>query len=125
MTKTEILDLEIARMEAECMKNELEMNRLVVTLSGSLDDTGRKARVVESQNPDWYRNLFASYSNGVKGKGSRSCLRRSRVVSALDNISKGKVRDFFIYDVLTDEIESRLTEGYYIETEGIFVPPQV
>ena len=65
----------------------------------------------------------ASENNEKNGKRSLSNVRRYRIKSTLKQIKKGVYKNTFNYIVLIDIIKSRLTEGYYLETERLDIPP--
>jgi hypothetical protein len=121
MGKQQLINTEEFKAEAEWMLNELEDNRLDVGLSGPIDSTGRKCRVVNNRNPDWYRELFARFHNDKGGELSRSGVRRCRVLPTLKNLSKGVLKHSFLYTELFDLIQDRLFNGY--EVQNTFVPP--
>lgn len=109
--------------EALGMLHDIQTNSLIVKLSGIIDTTGRKLRLVESRNPEWYRELFNTYWNGVKNKGCRRVIRRYLVINALSNLSEGFNKKRSTYNILMAVIEDRLYNGYYIPEECFFVPP--
>ena len=115
MTNAELIQLECAQDEAQNLYNELLGHKLEVCLSGPIDETGRKMRLVQGRNPAWYRVMFEQHWNGKKGKKSRSDVRRVRVLDALDRLKRGEYRNCWIYDLMCDEIKDRLFNGYYIE----------
>ena len=125
MRRQEIIALPEAQTEALTMLTELESNRLEVTLAGPHDATGRRSRVVDSQNPDWYRELFNQYHNGQKGKHSCARIRRPRVLKILEALSRGQYRNYSTYNILVDEIADRITNGYYLEEYDTMVPPTI
>jgi hypothetical protein len=125
MTNKELISLPIAQAEALNLYNELISNKLEVKLSEPIDLTGRKCRVVENKNPEWYQELFNQYHNGKKGKKASGCIYRVRIARYLKNLSTGVYRNFLNYERLIDLIRDRLYNGYYIKEEGINVPPQL
>ncbi len=125
MTNAELAALDEAKAEALNLLNELLANKLEVSLSGPIDDTGRKYRIVNGRNPAWYRVLFASSHNGKRGKKANGRIRRVRVLDALHGISIGNYYGTYTQEVLMDEIKDRLFNGYYLEEECVHVPPQL
>lgn len=122
MHRKDIMLLTESMDEAKTMLNELESTKLLVVLSGHPGDQNR-ARSVESKNPEWYRDLFSQYHNGKKGRRSNAGIRRPRVLKALKALARGQYRNYFIYDVLVDEIYDRISQGYYLEEFDTMVPP--
>lgn len=123
MKNKAFIKIPLVQTEAEILLNELDSQFLKVSLSGCIDSTGRKTRIIENQNPKWYRELFSQYHNEKNGKRSLSNVRRCRIKSTLKQIKKGVYKNTFNYIVLIDIIKSRLTEGYYLESEQLEIPP--
>lgn len=98
---------------------DLFNNRLQVVLNGYQGDQNR-LRLVQSQNPIWYSKIFNKYHNGKKPRRSNARIRRKACLKALLNLSEGIYRNSFIYNILIDELKSRIFEGY--ECEGYYIP---
>jgi hypothetical protein len=120
------MKIPLSQIEAKNLYLELLYNQLEVQKSGPIDKTGRCRRDVINKNPDWYRELFHQYYHGSRrGKGSRSRVRRQRVLTALKRLSDDKYLNSFHCNLMVDLIRSRLYEGYYVEKERIYIPPQL
>src|SRR3989338_2853043 len=114
------------REEADFLWRDLDENRLRVTLKPADEEryTGHQIRVVESTNPQWYRELYLA----------RTHLKRQRSLRSLGRIGdscdlhyldqRGAVSPFGSYDSLYRElIQKRLIDGYEID-DG-FVPERI
>ena len=125
MNNEELMKVPLAQQEALNLYHEMCSQKLEVKLDGEPGQQNR-ARVVENRNPEWYRMIFAAHYGGARrGKKARPGIKRVRVLARLKNLSEGVYKDTFLYNLLVDEIRSRLYDGYYIEEHGIHVPPQM
>lgn len=104
--------------EAEFLHYDLRSNKLEVILIPAPEPKhlGHMIRIVENQNPDWYRDLY----------WSTSYFRRDRSLAALDRIRKEKDRPFRVSPFKYDSayrclIHNRLTEGF--REKGKEIPP--
>lgn len=97
-------------LDALTLKTELEQNKLKVVLAEHWPGyrpkfEGHKIRKVESENPEWYQELYATVSH----------LRRDRSLLSLQRLVEGKDLPLARsgYDVHYRElIKDRLMEGY-------------
>ena len=109
---------EIYMREADFFYWDLYNNRLVVRLRPAPYpyEGHNLIRVVESQNPKWYRDLFWSNKN----------FRRDLSLASLDRLRTGRDKEFDGWRYKYDElyrffIHSRLIEG--LEIDGGFLEP--
>lgn len=104
--------------EAKFLIDDLTANKLKVVLVPAPEPKfqGRKIRVVESQNPEWYRELYLLHNYFRRDSSFRAL---ERIVSQEDKpYRSGRYKYDFIYRAL---ITKRLTKGYSVE--GCEVPP--
>lgn len=80
------------------MHDELSDNRLLVGLAdcwGHMGDDGRRRRVVEWQNPEWYRDFCAAWGSGRsrprRKRHGDTLIKRQHVLRALAEIGHGRV----------------------------------
>lgn len=85
------------RNAIDFMLHEMRVRRLSVSLAPSripeIAASGGKIRIVESQNPKWYRDLCAEYevnrSRPRNRKKHDTLIRRACVIKALESIRNG------------------------------------
>ena len=94
------------------LRNNLEKNKLQVILTPAPEPKHQchKIRVVETQNPSWYRELYHETPN----------FRRDRSLNSLERIINLKDQKFYIgpykYDsIYRSLIKNILVEGYQFE----------
>lgn len=87
---------------AELMREELRCSRLSVSLApcwGWMGDDGRLRRVVEEQNPAWYREFCGQYqSNRRRPRTKRhgdTLIKRRHTLRALAEIAAGRCRTIY------------------------------
>ncbi len=108
--------------EAGFLHHDLLENRLVVKLRPAYEErySGHMIRIVETRNPDWYRDLYSSKAHLNRKRCERSLNRICQNTDFPYFVRRGAVSPFGSYDTLFRElIQERLTEGY--EWEGKFV----
>ena len=108
----------IYRAEADFFYWDLYNNRLIVRLAPAPHpwEGHNLIRVVESQNPKWYRDLYWSYKN----------FRRDLSLASLERLRSGRDKEFDGWKYKYDEIyryfiHSRLIEG--LEVDDGFLEP--
>lgn len=102
------------------MLHSLRRERLAVGLAEAPEarHCGHLVRVVNGQNPEWYRELceqYPSYRKHQREKHSQTRISRKRIIKALECLVKGKgskswyVRDLIsaAEDVREDDEEDR------------------
>ncbi|MBI4152516.1 hypothetical protein HY495_02290 [Candidatus Woesearchaeota archaeon] len=112
--------------EADFLRRDLDDNRLRVTLKPADEEhyTGHKIRVVESTNPQWYRELYLARMHLKRQRSLRSLERLSRGDDLPYLDRRGAVSPFGSYDSLYREmIQGRLINGY--EVDDGFIPEQI
>ena len=105
----DLLEQCIAKMMAE----DLEANRLLVTLApcwGWYGDDGRYRRIVEGRNPRWYREFCAMYqsnrSRTRRGRKPDTLIKRRHTLRALDEIWEGRIKTEYaqrVYEFVQSE----------------------
>lgn len=106
---------------AKLMADELERSRLAVTLApcwGRYGDDGRKRRIVEDQNPTWYRRLCAMYQlNRSRPRRKRkpdTLIKRRHTLRALDEIWGGRVETEYaqrVYEFVRMETQKLIKQN--------------
>lgn len=79
------------------MRQQLESQRLTVSLApakGWMGEDGKLLRVVEAQNPQWYREFCAQYeANRTRpryGRKPDTLIKRAHTLRALQEIENGE-----------------------------------
>lgn len=107
------------RLPLRVMLAELTHERLEVALAGAPDPKhcGHRVRVVNGQNPEWYRELCSRYTvrrrNRRKRLGKKhhdTRIRRKRIIQALTTLSSGRGAKSWYADDLLRAAEDLLEE---------------
>lgn len=109
--------------EADFLYRDLLENKLIVKLRPAYEEryNGHMIRIVESRNPDWYRDLYSSTAHLKRKRCERSLDRICQNTDLPYFTRRGAVSPFGSYDTLFRElIPERLTKGYDLERR--FIP---
>ena len=112
------------RLEAKWLYRDLTENLLKVVLRPAYQEryNGHMIRVVESQNPQWYREIYHSTPNFKRQRTLRSLERIAQAEDLPYIDRRGAVSPYGSYDTRFREvIKSRVTEGYE-DVQGRWIP---
>lgn len=95
-------------LDAETMLDELETFQISVVLVDAPEKrhSDHKIRMVEMQNPKWYRDFCSLYKSDRNDRSTRfhTAIKRAWTIKALKRIIKGETRGVYI-ERLLDFIE--------------------
>jgi hypothetical protein len=88
---------------AKALRDELAATRLVVVLAPAKRGSAC-VRVVESQNPEWYRRLCSQHGSARRDlrrwRKHKTAIRRRETLRALERIAAGETRGVYVERLL-------------------------